>query len=92
MDASWKAAMAQALAAARSHLGKTARELEAIQLRLRGIEASLPPAPLETVALSEEETDARTELCAAIQHVVTELIGPAVQALSAAAESRKERS
>jgi hypothetical protein len=90
MDGSWKAAMAQALSVARVQLGKTVQELEVIQFCLRGIEASLPPAPLETVDLLEEEMDARTELRAAIQHVVTELIAPAVQALRTAAESRKE--
>jgi hypothetical protein len=90
MDANWKTAVAESLGAARCHLGKAALDLEAMQFRLRGVEASLPPAPLETVDLLEEEMDARTELRAAIQHVVTELIAPAVQALRTAAESRKE--
>ena len=83
--------MEEAHGEARSQLGHVARDLEAIRLRLRGIEASLPPAPLETVALLEEELDARSELRAAIQHAVTELLGPAVQTLRAAAESRKEK-
>jgi hypothetical protein len=91
MDASWKTALEEAHGEARSQLRHVARDLEAIRLRLRGVEASLPPAPLETVPLLEEEMDARSELRAAIQHVVTALIGPAVQALSVAAESRKEK-
>jgi hypothetical protein len=91
MDASWKTALEEAHGEVRSQLRHVARDLEAIRLRLRGVEASLPPAPLETVPLLEEEMDARSELRAAIQHVVTALIGPAVQALSVAAESRKEK-
>jgi hypothetical protein len=90
MDDSWKAAMAQALSQARDQLGKAAEHLEMIQFCLRGIEASLPPAPLEMVALLEEEMDSRTELRASIQHVVTELLGPAVQALQAAAAEKEE--
>jgi hypothetical protein len=90
MDGSWRTAVAESLGAARSHLGMAALDLEAIQFRLRGVEASLPPAPLETIDLLEEEMDARSELRAVIQHVVTELVAPAVQALRTAAESRKE--
>jgi hypothetical protein len=90
MDASWKEAMAQALSQARAQLGKAAETLEVVQFCLRGVEASLPPAPLGMVALLEEEMDSRTELRAAIQHVVTELLGPAVQALQAAAAEKEE--
>jgi hypothetical protein len=90
MEACWKTALEEAQGEARSQLGEVARDLEAVRFRLRGVEASLPPAPLETIDLLEEEMDARSELRAVIQHVVTELVAPAVQALRTAAEFRKE--
>jgi hypothetical protein len=58
------------------------RELEGTRYRLLGVEATLPPGPVELAPLLEnEEMDARTEIRAAIQHTLRELIEPAIRNL-----------
>ncbi|HEV8578732.1 MAG TPA: hypothetical protein VGX68_06570 [Thermoanaerobaculia bacterium] len=72
----------EAEAAARKHLGEIGRDLEAIRFRLLGVEAILPAGALETVDLVEvEEMDARTELRSVVQHLLTDLIEPAIRDL-----------
>ncbi|HEV8582077.1 MAG TPA: hypothetical protein VGX68_23660 [Thermoanaerobaculia bacterium] len=59
-----------------------ARELEGIRYRLLGVEGTLPPGPGELARLlEEEEMDSRTEVRAALQHTVRDLIEPAIRNL-----------
>jgi len=68
-----------ALAAARRHLGKVADDLEALQLRMRGIQASLPAPVAETDTLRDLDTlDAATEVRTVIDCVLRDWIGPAI--------------
>jgi hypothetical protein len=77
---------------AQQQLREIVRELEAVQFRLLGVQASLPPAPMEVVRfLEEEEMDRRTQIRAAVQHVLEAAVRPAIRDLRAAAELREER-
>jgi len=77
---------------AQNQLLEIVRELEAIEYRLLGVEASLPPGVLELVDLLEDEVmDTRTQLRAAVQNTLKELIEPAIRHLRAAADLREEK-
>ncbi|HEV8580231.1 MAG TPA: hypothetical protein VGX68_14280 [Thermoanaerobaculia bacterium] len=68
------------------------RELEGTRYRLLGVEATLPPGPVEMARLLEnEEMDARTEIRAAIQHTLRELIEPAIWNLRVLEQELKEK-
>jgi hypothetical protein len=74
--------------AARAHLGEIGRDLEAIRFRLLGVEATVPPGPVEMAHLLEDdEMDVRTEIRAEIQHVLNAMIEPAIRDLRAMAVS-----
>jgi hypothetical protein len=78
MDAERKSAMT----AARAQLLEIERELEAIRFRLLGVQATLPPAPMELVPLLEEETmDASAQIRAVIRCVLQDSIEPAMRDL-----------
>ncbi len=78
---------------AQEQLRETVRELVGIRFRLLGVQASLPPGPLEVVRLLEEPAgpmDRGTELRAVIQCVLEDYLGPAIRDLGAAADLREE--
>jgi hypothetical protein len=78
---------------AQEQLREIVRELEAVQYRLLGVQAIVPPGILELVPIIEdEEMDLRTQLRAAVQNTLSELIEPAIRALRAAADLREEQS
>ena len=69
-----------------------ADELVAVQFRLLGVQAILPPGAFELVPVVEvEEMDLRTQLRAAVQNTLSELIEPAIRALRGAADLREEK-
>jgi hypothetical protein len=77
---------------AQDQLLEIVRELEAIQYRLLGVEASLPPGAQEFVDLLEVDVmDTRTQVRAAVQNTLKELIEPAIRDLRAAADLREEK-
>lgn len=67
---------------AQEQLREVVRELEGARFRLLGVQASLPPAPMELVSFVEdEEMDTRTEIRAVIQCVLDDFLGPAIRDL-----------
>ena len=70
------------LAAALKHLEKVADDLEVLQLRMQGIQATLPAPVAEKDLLQAEEDledlDATTEVRTVIACVLRDWIGPAI--------------
>ena len=74
MSADQKAALEQ--------LREIVRELEGSRYRLIGVRESLPASVAEAVRLAEvEEADPTTEIRTVIQCVLTDSLGPAIEAL-----------
>jgi hypothetical protein len=70
------------LRAARRDVLKIADELEAIKLRLRGVQAGLPEPVEEVVRLLDiERLDPVTELCAVIDCVIGDQLVPTIRDL-----------
>ena len=84
MDVDSRSVLAEAVAAARAQLAEIVREQEALYFRLLGVQATLPPSPVELVRfLEEDQMDARTEIRAVIQCVLDTYIRPAIRDLQA---------
>jgi hypothetical protein len=82
----------RATADARAQLREIERQLEAIRFRLLGVQASLPPGPMEMLPLLEEETmDTPTHLRAVIKCVLEDSIVPAIRDLHDLADLPEER-
>ena len=76
-----------AVEAAQAQLREIVRDLEAVQLRLRGLQASLPePAASPQEATEDlERMDVRTEVRSIIECVLHDLVAPAISDLRDAA-------
>ena len=74
--------MTDAEASAREQLKWIARDLEGIRYRMLGVEATLPPAPIDLLPqLEEEPMSGITQLHAVIQCVLQDSIEPAIRDL-----------
>jgi len=72
--------------AARAQLREIAAALETLRFQLLGVQASLPPSPLEETPLLEtDEMDTPTEIRTAIGCVLEDRIAPAIRDLRTAA-------
>jgi hypothetical protein len=81
----------EAESTARAQLREIAAELETLRLRLLGVQASLPPSPLEETPLLEtDEMDSPTEIRTAIGCVLEDRITPAIRALQEASAGAPE--
>jgi hypothetical protein len=77
--------MTPAETTAEAQLGEIADALEAIRFRLLGVQASLPPSPLERDPLLEEdEMDTATKLRTLVGCVLEDRIEPALRELRTA--------
>ena len=77
---------------ARAQLLEIERQLEAIRFRLLGVQASLPPAPMELLPLLEEESmHAAAQIRAVVQCVLRDSIEPAIQDLREVATLPEDR-
>jgi len=78
--------------AAQAQLREIVRDLTAIQFRLLGVQASLPPAPEEIVRqLDVEAMETSTEIRTIVQCVLEDFLGPAIRDLGNAAALPEKR-
>jgi len=83
--------MTRDLRAARRDVLKIADELEAITLRLRGVQAGLPEPVEEAVRLLDiERLDPTAELRAVIDCVIGDQLAPAIRDLRNGAQETRE--
>jgi hypothetical protein len=82
MDADSKVFPSEALAAALAQLVEIAREQEALQTRLLGVQAGLPATAAEIFRFVDiEEMDLVTEIRSGIGCVLQDMIEPAIREL-----------
>jgi hypothetical protein len=85
--------MSDALTVAKAQVRDMVQELRAMEFRLLGVQASLPPSPADKSRFQDvDEMDPITELRGVIGCVLHESIRPAIQDLEAAAGQQNETS